>query len=223
MTIPGGKMSARPLHFFWVLDCSGSMFGERVGALNNAIRESLPHIIKVADENPGIQVFVRALKFGNSPEWVIKDPVKIEDFFWDDLKIKIGEMTNLGLGISLLIEALDTVPERALPSVIVLVCDGQITDDYKKPLSLLNTHINGKNATKASIAIGKDTDTEALQDFIGKDSPIKPVQANNPQDLVEYIKVVSTRAVQVSSQIAKDKNFKKISPVIEQNNDDDWV
>jgi uncharacterized protein YegL len=223
MGMPGGKMSARPLHFFWILDCSGSMYGEKVGALNNAIREALPHIRKVADENPGVQVYVRALRFSNGADWIIKDPVKIDSFIWEDIKINIGEMTNLGAGLSLLNEALPSIPERSLPPVIVLVSDGQPTDDYKTSLVKLKQNPFGEKAARVSVAIGRETDLDVLQDFIGKESKIKPVQANNPQDLVEYIKVVSTRAVKIASQVVKVKDVEKIVPeTVNKDDDDTW-
>ena len=25
---PGGELATRPIHFFWMVDCSGSMYGE---------------------------------------------------------------------------------------------------------------------------------------------------------------------------------------------------
>lgn len=28
---PGGELATRPIHFFWVVDCSGSMYGEKIG------------------------------------------------------------------------------------------------------------------------------------------------------------------------------------------------
>ena len=46
---PGGEMATRPLHFIWIVDCSGSMAGEKIQALNFAVREALPEMIKVAD------------------------------------------------------------------------------------------------------------------------------------------------------------------------------
>lgn len=30
MKRPGGELASRPLHFFWIVDCSGSMYGERL-------------------------------------------------------------------------------------------------------------------------------------------------------------------------------------------------
>jgi len=40
--LPGGPIASRPLHFIWILDCSGSMQGEKIGQLNFAIREAIP-------------------------------------------------------------------------------------------------------------------------------------------------------------------------------------
>lgn len=223
MVIPGGKMSARPLHFVWVLDCSGSMYGERIGALNNAIREATPHIRKVADENPGVQVFMRAIRFSNDASWIIKEPLMIDDFSWNDIKINIGEMTNLGAGLTLLTDALKSIPERALPPVLVLVSDGQPTDNYAEQLKQLLKDPFGEKAARVSIAIGKNTDMNVLQEFIGKDKGMLPVQANNPQELVEYIKVVSARAVKVVSEIAKVKNVQNVVPEqVSADNDDTW-
>ena len=37
---PGGELASRPLHFFWICDCSGSMQTDgKIQSLNNAIRE----------------------------------------------------------------------------------------------------------------------------------------------------------------------------------------
>lgn len=36
---PGGELATRPIHFFWVVDCSGSMYGEKIGIVNNTIQE----------------------------------------------------------------------------------------------------------------------------------------------------------------------------------------
>ena len=50
---PGGAMASRPLHFIWMVDCSGSMAADgKVQSLNSAIREALPHMADVARENP---------------------------------------------------------------------------------------------------------------------------------------------------------------------------
>ena len=41
---PGGELATRPIHFFWVVDCSGSMYGEKIGIVNNTIQECIPEM-----------------------------------------------------------------------------------------------------------------------------------------------------------------------------------
>ena len=48
----GGTLAARPLQFIWIADCSGSMEGKKIESLNFGIREAIPAMRDVADENP---------------------------------------------------------------------------------------------------------------------------------------------------------------------------
>lgn len=131
---PGGELASRPLHFFWVVDCSGSMYGEKIGTVNHAIQSTIPEMVDAAKDNPNAQLLVRTLKFSTGATWVTPDPVNIEDFAWDDLDA--GGVTDLGKAFEMLAAQLTIPPmtDRALPPVIVLLSDGQPTDDYKKSL-----------------------------------------------------------------------------------------
>ncbi len=92
--LPGGALASRPLHFFWLADCSGSMgIDGKIQALNNAIREAIPHMQQVAAENPNAQVVVRAIAFANGARWHISQPVPVADFRWQDLKA--GGVTDM--------------------------------------------------------------------------------------------------------------------------------
>jgi len=53
---PGGPLARRPLHFIWIVDCSSSMYGEKMQELNNAVKEALPDMQKAAAENPNAEV-----------------------------------------------------------------------------------------------------------------------------------------------------------------------
>ncbi len=88
--------------------------------------------------------------------------------------------------------------ERALPPVLVLISDGQPTDDYASGLKALMDEPWGRKAVRIAIAIGEDADTEVLQRFIGN-AEVKPLQANNPEALVKYIKWVSTAVLKSAS------------------------
>jgi uncharacterized protein YegL len=83
---PGGELAARPLHFFWILDCSGSMsIDGKIQTLNTAIREALPHMQSVADENPNAQILLRTLKFSHGANWIDNEATPLEKFSWRDL------------------------------------------------------------------------------------------------------------------------------------------
>ena len=56
---PGGEMAKRPLHFIWILDCSGSMQGDKIQTLNFAIKEAIPGMKDEANQNPTAQLLVR--------------------------------------------------------------------------------------------------------------------------------------------------------------------
>lgn len=197
--MPGGQMSARQLHFIWIVDCSGSMGADgKIEALNNAIREAIPHMCDVADDNPNAQILVRVLKFSNGAEWHQAQPVAIEDFRWKELSA-FG-VTDLGKALRMVAEVLtvDKMPGRALPPVLTLVSDGQPTDDFDAGLQQLMDQPWGKKAVRIAIAIGADADLDRLQQFIGH-AELRPLQANNPEMLVKHIRWVSTVVTQAAS------------------------
>ena len=194
---PGAELVSRPLHFFWVVDCSGSMFGEKMGTVNNAIQEAVPEMQEAAEGNPNAQLLVRTLKFSSGASWVNPDPVKVEEFVWEDL-VAIG-VTDMGKAFELLAGELTIPPmsDRALPPVIVLLSDGRPTDNYKPALTKLLALPWGKKAVRIAISIGQDADTDVLAEFTG--SPDLVLQANNATALTKMIKWASTVASVVSA------------------------
>lgn len=196
---PGGQLSSRPLHFMWICDCSGSMnMDGKIQQLNNAIKEALPEMKKIADENPNAQVMVSALKFSSGAQWINASPVPVDKYTWTDLDA--DGVTDLGVAFEMVAEQLKMppMPERALPPVLVLISDGQPTDNWKNGLKKILDQPWGKKAVRISIAIGGDADINALQEFI-HNSELKPLTAHNPESLVKYIKWVSTAVVKMAS------------------------
>ena len=196
---PGGELASRPLHFIWIADASGSMQQDgKIQALNNAIREAIPHMKKVADDNPNAQVLVRAVKFSDGAQWHISQPTPVADFAWNDIPAE-GE-TDMGKALSLVAEQLKMPPmsERALPPVLVLISDGQPTDDFDKGLNELLNEPWGKKAVRIAISIGQDADSDVLQKFIAHPE-MKPLSANSPEALVKHIKWASTAVLKSAS------------------------
>ena len=203
---PGGELASRPLHFFWMVDCSGSMFSEgKIGTVNNAIQECIPEMVSAADNNPNAQLLVRALQFSTGASWITANPVPIEDYAWEDMEA--NGVTDIGKALELLAAQLGIppMPARALPPVIVLLSDGQPTDDYKKGLDKLKALPWFKKAVKIAISIGQDADDDVLQQFTGNRELV--LQANNPQALVKMIKWASTAASLVSAPASRPKEM----------------
>jgi len=198
---PGGELATRPLHFIWMADCSGSMSGDKIQALNYAIRNALPEMQKVADENPNAAVLVRAVKFSDGAQWHVSQATPAADFKWMDLTA--GGVTDMGKALRLVAEQLKMPPmtDRALPPVLVLISDGQPTDDFAGGLQALMELPWGKKAVRIAIAIGEDADHDVLQKFLGH-SELHPLQANNAEQLVNYIKWVSTAVLKSASSPA---------------------
>ncbi|OQX19034.1 MAG: tellurium resistance protein [Desulfobacteraceae bacterium IS3] len=199
---PGGELSTRPLHFIWIADCSGSMSSDgKIQSLNTAIREAIPHMKSVADENPNAEVLIRAVKFSTGAQWHISQPTPVANFTWTDLST--DGVTDMGKALSMVAEQLKIPPmsDRALPPVLVMISDGQPTDDFGAGLSALMDLPWGKKSIRIAIAIGEDADHEVLQKFIGHPE-IQPLQANNSEQLVNYIKWVSTAVLKSASSPA---------------------
>lgn len=199
---PGGELATRPLHFIWIADCSGSMaIDGKIQSLNTAIKEAIPHMQDVADENPNAQVLVRAVRFSDGAQWHVSQPTDIADFKWNDLEA--GGVTAMGMALNIVADQLKIPPmtDRALPPVLVLISDGQPTDDFTSGLQALMNEPWGRKAVRIAIAIGEDADQEVLKKFIANPE-LKPLQANSPESLTKYIRWVSTAVLKSASSPA---------------------
>ena len=199
--LPGGPLATRPLHFIFLADCSGSMMGDKIQSLNHAIREAIPHMQEVAHGNPNAEVLVRAVRFASGAQWHVSQATPVDQFTWTDLTA--SGTTDMGRALELVADTLKTppMPERALPPVLVLISDGQPTDAFDTGLRQLMAEPWGKKAVRLSIAIGGDADTAVLQKFIGH-AELQPLQANNAEDLVKYIRWASTAVLKAASSPA---------------------
>ena len=227
MAFPNVRLASRPLHFIYLCDCSGSMEAQgKIQSLNQAIRQSLPSMAAVARDNPEARVLVRALRFADRAAWHIATPTPVEELHWVDLQA--GGVTALGEALELLAAELRSPPmeQRALPPVLVLISDGQPTDDFEAGLATLLAEPWARKAVRLAIAMGHDADGEVLQRFIGPGSgrnlpagevpggsgemprhplgrsPRRPLQASNATTLARYIQWASTAVVGAASTSA---------------------
>lgn len=208
MERPGAELANRPLHFFYICDCSGSMSVKgKMDSLNHAIAEALPFMREAAAGNPNAQVLVRAIKFSNGAHWHIQEPTPLEEFVWSNLENPAG-LTAMGEALSLLTSEMHSIGNRALPPVFVLVSDGHPTDNFEKARQTFMEEPWAKKSVRLAIAIGEEADKDVLQAFIGEEfrNELEPLEATNPEELVKYIKWASTVAINAASTPTVNSN-----------------
>ncbi|WP_405737212.1 VWA domain-containing protein [Streptomyces sp. NBC_01537] len=222
-------MASRPVHFFWILDTSYSMgVNGKIGELNFAIREALPEMRSVANDNPAAALMVRALTFSTTARWQQPTSTPVEDFHWQD--IQPDGTTNLGEALKLVARELEMppMPERALKPVLALISDGQPTDDWRAGMKAIDATPWGKRAVRVAIAIGEDADRSVLKEFLANPE-LQPFDANSPKQLAAAIRWASTVAVKAASTPVAASDAKTLGagyppyapPVVASADDDD--
>lgn len=212
---PGARLAARPLHFIFLLDGSGSMAEEgKIDALNDAIRGALPHLAALADQNPFVDLLVRAVVFADGARWHLREPTPVREVSWTP--VAAGGFTDLGAAL-VEVSTVLTVPPmdaRAFPPVLVVISDGRPTDAFEEGLATLLAQPWGRRAVRLAIAIGSDADLEVLQEFI-HDPALRPFSAGDPEQLAYLVRFVSTAASQLASTPAGEPADRRIpEPVL---------
>ncbi|MGQ0679702.1 MAG: vWA domain-containing protein [Actinomycetota bacterium] len=219
---PGTGLATRPLHFIWIADTSGSMASDgKIQSLNHAIRETIPHLRDVAFNHPFARLLIRCVSFSTEVAWHVAEPTPVERLNWRDLGA--SGYTNMGSALKQVAAQLRVPPmePRSLPPSLVLISDGQPTDDFQAGLEELMNEPWGAKAIRLAVAIGRDADTQVLNDFIGNPE-FRPVTANNPEQLVASLRWASVVASRMASQPARSAASTPISVPDERGDEAEW-
>ena len=211
------KIARRTMVLFFVVDTSGSMLGDKIGSLNDAIRETVPDLRNLSSGNPDAAIKIDALQFDTDARWLYPQPIDSEDFQWNDLQV--GGLTSLGQALNALNEKLSKTQflQEAAGSyapVIILLSDGGPTDDYKYSLDNIKQNNWFKHAIKIAIAIGNDADKNVLAEFTGNSEAV--IEVHNRSALKAIIKFVSVTSSLVISKSCGVEDASKQDKVISQ-------
>jgi uncharacterized protein YegL len=203
--VPEGTIARKPLHFFWLADCSGSMRGRKVATLNQAIREAIPEIRQAVAAYPEVEIRMRAIRFADRAEWHVgPDAAALEQFVWPELEANGATATAQALRLLADELALEKMPRRGYPPVCILISDGYCTDppqEYAAALAELQRLPWGQKAVRLAIAVGdpSEYDEQELLKFTSH-AEVGVLKADSPQKLVSYIKWASVSATVGVSQ-----------------------
>ena len=203
------EIPRKVLTLFYLVDTSGSMSGSKIGALNTAVRETLPVIEEISKSNSTCKIKIAVLEFSSGCEWMYPTPKDVEDFEWVDLDA--GGLTSMG-------EAYETLSDKLSQShgfmqeatgsfapVMLLLSDGVPTDDAERGLQKLKANKWFDAGTKIAIAIGNETRTQALVDFTGNEEAVLTVHTiDELKKLIRMVSVTASRVNSKSTSVGKD-------------------
>lgn len=190
----------------FLLDTSGSMEGAPIGAVNDAIKNVLPELISMNEENPDNEIKVAILTFDYDAKWVIGEtelssPEDVQNY-WKDLNAT--GYTSMGAAFRALNEKLSVSQgfmQRASGSVapvLFLLSDGEPTDDYKSGLLELQKNNWYKIAVRVAIGYGESFNEQILREFTGNEGTI--LSTSDPNSLRKTIRFVAVTSSRVASQ-----------------------
>ncbi len=192
-------VAKRVLTLFFLVDVSGSMTGEKIGTVNTTMEEILPTLRKISADNADAMMKMSVLKFSKGAEWVYENPRDIQEFEWQYLIAK--GVTDLGAACMELNgklskdEYMKTASGSYAP-VIILLSDGEPTDDYRSGLATLKNNNWYKYATKAAIGIGDHADYGVLAEFTEDENMV--ISVYDEEELKQWIKFLTVTSGQIA-------------------------
>lgn len=221
------KIEAAPrrvMTLFFIFDTSGSMEGDRIGQINASMQEIVTYVADISATNADAQIKVQVMEFSSGTEWMYPQPIPAEDFQWRDLEA--GGLTQMGEAFTELNDKLSqshgfmSQASGSFAPAIVLMSDGEPTDDHKRGLAKLQNNGWYKAAIKVAIAIGDDANRDVLAEFTGNKEAVLTV--HNKEQLKKIIHFVSVTASQVASShssVGKDAPTSKQEEFVNTLND----
>lgn len=189
------EVAARTMALFYLFDKSGSMTGTKIGQVNYAMKDIPKIIMEISDDAPNANIVVAAASFSTDVEWITPQPQTPEEFInsWKDMQAE--GLTSLGAALTSLNEKMSRKaflgdnPMGYLAPGIIILSDGEPTDEWEKPLETLKQNNWFKNAIKIAFAIGDDANKQVLADICGSSEAV--ISIDDPEKIRSYIKFVT--------------------------------
>lgn len=199
--------SARSLPVILLADVSGSMSAQgKIDALNSAVAEM---IASFAEEDDGqVEIRVAIITFGHGEARVHQPLQPASQVAWQNMDAK--GRTPMGAAFELAFQMLEDrqqIPSRAYAPTLVLISDGQPTDEWKEPLERLLSSERASKAARFAMAIGNDADVAMLREFLARSST-EVFMAHEAREIKKFFRWV-TMSVTFRS---RSNNPNKVGP-----------
>jgi uncharacterized protein YegL len=200
---------ARPLPVLVLADCSGSMAADgKIAALNQALAEMIRSFASLDAANA--EVHVCLIAFGLRTATIVPLQSASKAQF---TPLTADGPTPMGDALTLAADLLEdraSIPSRAYRPTVILVSDGQPTDDWQTPLSRFAEGTRASKASRMALAIGADADVAMLRKFLA--DPTQPVfQAADASQIKSFFRF-ATMSVTQRSRSANPSNVLLLPP-----------
>lgn len=219
----GDGIARQELNLLFVIDNSGSMEGEKIGAVNNAIRDVMTIMPEIQEDTSDAIIKISALKFSDKAEWIYSEPK--EEFDFKD--IKGGGWSNLHIAYERLADILKKESQGGImpdyggvAPIILLMTDGHPTkDNVKEELSALKKLPWFKVALKYGIAIELNDKRTigCLTDFVsGNGDVIECYDSRLLERIIKIIVLTASKVKSTSTSVHAEKNVSVTEEVKQQ-------
>lgn len=199
------------LNLLFVIDNSGSMEGEKIAAVNNAIRDVMSIMPEIQEDTSDAEIKISALVFSENCKWVYKEPKSVNDFKWNDIRTEGG--TDYSKAYDELAKFLckkengGQMPDiGGVAPIIILMSDGMPTSvDWPEHLDVLKKKGWFKVALKYALAIQIDTQEamDVLSKFTGNpETVLKVYTAEALRKVIKVIAITASKVKSSSSQVS---------------------
>jgi len=178
----------QPIPIVMLLDISSSMGGEKINSLNKAVKEM---IVSFANEMGEFSTVISIFSFGGDAKCLYDPPYKkSSEIEWNDLAVS-GD-TPMGKALKKakeLVEDKEATKGKWYRPTVILVSDGQPTDDWGKHMTAFIKEGRSSKCDRMAMAIGQGADENVLRQFIaGTENQL--FYAHNAKDIKSFFKLV---------------------------------
>jgi len=201
--------TARPLPVILLADVSGSMATNgKIDALNDAILSMIESF--AAEDSSRAEVHVSVIAFGKGGARLHQPLMPAGQIKWD--RVTAAGNTPMGAAFEMVVKMVDDhdqIPSRAYRPTVILVSDGQPTDEWREPLQRMLASERTAKASRFVLGIGDDADPAMLAEFLA-DPTARVYSAHEARQIKNFFRWVTmsvtqrTRSVNPNSVVVVD-------------------
>jgi uncharacterized protein YegL len=187
--------TARPLPVIVLADVSGSMSKNgKIDALNDAIQSMIESF--AAEDHSRAEIHIAVITFGKGVARLHQPLLPAAQINW----VRVGAEGNTPMGAAFdlvvkMVEDHAQIPSRAYRPTVVLVSDGQPTDEWHEPLQRLLASDRASKASRFALGIGDDADPAMLAEFLA-DPSARVYSAHEARQIKNFFRWVTMSVTQ---------------------------